>query len=81
MIELHGANRGCVAMSKTIHAVFEKGVFRPLQPVRLPEACEVEFEPRLVQQPAPMTDVFRVLSERFQSGENDVAARHNEHQP
>jgi predicted DNA-binding antitoxin AbrB/MazE fold protein len=68
-------------MSKTIHAVFEKGVFRPLHPVRLPEACEVEFEPRLVPQPASMTNVFRVLSERFQSGENDVAARHNEHQP
>ncbi len=67
-------------MSKTIHAVFEKGVFRPLQPVGLPEACEVEFEPRLVL-PTQMTDVYRVLSERFHSGENDIAARHNEHQP
>ena len=67
-------------MSKTVHAVFEKGIFRPLEPVGLPEACEVEFEPRLVE-PRKMADVYRVLSERYESGENDVAARHNEHQP
>ena len=36
-----------VAM-KTIHAVYEKGVFRPLGAVQLPERAEVEFEPRLV---------------------------------
>jgi predicted DNA-binding antitoxin AbrB/MazE fold protein len=35
-------------MSKTIHAVFENGVFRPTGPVDLPESCEVEFEPRTV---------------------------------
>jgi predicted DNA-binding antitoxin AbrB/MazE fold protein len=64
----------------TIHAIFENGVFRPLQPVQLPEACEVEFEPRLVQ-PGPMDEVYRVLAERYASGQSDVAARHNEHQP
>jgi predicted DNA-binding antitoxin AbrB/MazE fold protein len=64
----------------TIHAIFENGVFRPLQPVELPEACEVEFEPRFVR-PGPMGDVFRVLTERYSSGEEDVAERHNEHQP
>lgn len=31
----------------TIRAVFENGVFRPITPVQLPEACHVEFEPRL----------------------------------
>lgn len=35
-------------MNKTIHAVFEHGLFRPLDPVDLPEKVEVEFEPRLV---------------------------------
>jgi predicted DNA-binding antitoxin AbrB/MazE fold protein len=35
-------------MSKTIHAVFENGVFRPVESVDLPEKAEVEFEPRLV---------------------------------
>ena len=63
-----------------IHAIFENGVFRPLKPVELPEACEVEFEPRLVR-PAQMNEVYRVLGERYASGEAHVAERHNEHQP
>ncbi|HEY3857066.1 MAG TPA: antitoxin family protein [Verrucomicrobiae bacterium] len=33
---------------KTIHAVYEKGVFRPLEAVDLPDRTEVEFEPRPV---------------------------------
>lgn len=64
----------------TIHAVFENGVFRPIAPVELPERCEVEFEPRMVA-PKSMQAVFSVLNERYDSGETDVAARHNEHQP
>ncbi|MFO0068423.1 MAG: antitoxin family protein [Pirellulaceae bacterium] len=35
-------------MAKTIHAVFENGVFRPVSPVDLPENAEVEFEPRVI---------------------------------
>jgi predicted DNA-binding antitoxin AbrB/MazE fold protein len=35
-------------MTKTIHARFENGVFRPVESVDLPENAEVEFEPRLV---------------------------------
>lgn len=70
---------------KTIHAVYEQGVFKPTERVELPEHCEVEFEPRPVggnatNGTAP-ADVFAVLSERYESGETDVAARHNEHQP
>jgi len=41
----------------TIRAVFENGVFRPTEPVTLPEACEVEFEPRLVVPDRPASDV------------------------
>ena len=63
-----------------IQAIFENGVFRPLKPVELPEACEVEFEPRVVR-PAQMSEVDRVLGERYRSGETNVAERHNEHQP
>ncbi len=37
----------------TIHAIYENGVFRPTAPVALPEACEVEFEPRVVEPPDP----------------------------
>jgi predicted DNA-binding antitoxin AbrB/MazE fold protein len=70
---------------KTIHAVYESGVFRPLEMVELPERTEVEFEPRPVAQPkdcnGTLDDIYAVLGERYQSGEHDVAARHNEHQP
>ena len=69
----------------TIHAIYENGVFRPVGHVELPERCEVEFEPRLVtsnvQDKAALREVFAVLAERYESGESDVAARHNEHQP
>jgi predicted DNA-binding antitoxin AbrB/MazE fold protein len=68
---------------KTVHAGFANGVFRPKEPVDLPERAEVEFEPKVVGRPADdgMDGVYAVLSERFASGEHDVAARHNEHQP
>jgi len=70
---------------KTVHAVFEKSMFRPLEAVELPERCEVEFEPRPVSAPAngdeSLSSVYSILSERYESGESDVAARHNEHQP
>jgi predicted DNA-binding antitoxin AbrB/MazE fold protein len=70
---------------KTIHAVYESGVFRPLGTVELPERTEVEFEPRPIAQPqnhdGHLDGIYAVLGERYQSGEGDVAARHNEHQP
>jgi predicted DNA-binding antitoxin AbrB/MazE fold protein len=65
-----------------IHAVYENGVFRPKEPVDLPESSEVEL--RLV---APTSEeqrldaIYALLGERFESGERDVAARHDEHQP
>jgi predicted DNA-binding antitoxin AbrB/MazE fold protein len=68
----------------TVRAIFENGVFRPTQKVPLPEHSEVEFEPRPVPH-QPKTDllnaVYETLNQRFRSGETDVAARHNEHQP
>ncbi len=67
----------------TIHAIFENGVFRPVAPVQLPEHCEVEFEPRLVNGEAKqnLQAIFAILDERYDTGESDLAARHNEHQP
>jgi predicted DNA-binding antitoxin AbrB/MazE fold protein len=59
-------------------------VFRPTQPVDLPESCKVEVEVRTVDteplRPS-LDDVYSILNARFDSGETDVAARHNEHQP
>jgi len=70
---------------KTIHAVYESGVFRPLETVELPERTEVEFEPRPVAQPEDhnnrLQGIYAILGECYESGEHDVAARHNEHQP
>jgi predicted DNA-binding antitoxin AbrB/MazE fold protein len=74
-----------VSLMKTVHAVFEKGMFRPLEAVELPERCEVEFEPRPVRPPGEdgdgLSSIYAILSERYESGERDVAARHEEHQP
>jgi hypothetical protein len=35
---------------QTIHAIYENGVFRPVEPVDLPDRCEVEVEVRKVQE-------------------------------
>ena len=70
---------------KTIHAVYESGVFRPLEKVELPERTEVEFEPRPVAKQAnhngDLEDIYAILGERYTSGEREVSSRHNEHQP
>jgi predicted DNA-binding antitoxin AbrB/MazE fold protein len=79
-------------MSNTIRAVFEGGVFRPVEPVGIPDHILVEFEPRVVgiaegpHEPGPTTEesldrVYQVLGRRFRSGRGDLAERHNEHQP
>ncbi len=67
-----------------IHVIYENGVFRPIQPVCLPERCEVEIEIHAIktaQRQHGLDDVYEILGERYCSGEHDVAARHNEHQP
>lgn len=76
---------GCskIMRMRVIHAIYENGVFRPTDPVDLPEASEVEVELRVMK---PSTDkrldtIYSILEARFESGESDVAARHDEHQP
>jgi predicted DNA-binding antitoxin AbrB/MazE fold protein len=68
-----------------VHAVFEDGVFRPTEPVDLPERCQVIFEPKVVGEPEPIREgldrVYEILSRRYSSGHTDTAERHNEHQP
>lgn len=71
-------------MPKTIHAIYENGAFHPVEPVDLPERCEVEVEVRnILEETAEpsLDDVYAILNKRFDSGEHDVAVRHNEHQP
>lgn len=78
---------------KTIHAVYENGVFRPIEKVELPDHCEVEFEPRIIPPKDEHADtiaqsvdpsvlaVYEVLSRRYKSGHHDTAECHDEHQP
>jgi predicted DNA-binding antitoxin AbrB/MazE fold protein len=67
-----------------IHAVYENGVFRPTEPVDLPESSAVEVELRILT-PASgekqLDAIYKLLGARFESGDTDVAARHDEHQP
>ena len=65
-----------------IHAVYENGVFRPTEPVDLPESSRVEL--RLITpegEEKQLDAIYTLLEARFESGEADVAARHDEHQP
>jgi predicted DNA-binding antitoxin AbrB/MazE fold protein len=78
---------------KTIHAIFQMGVFRPTETVDLPENAQVEFEPRVVEptvaemiEKVAQTDpglaaIYEVMARQHSSGHTDTAARHNEHQP
>jgi len=67
-----------------IHAIYENGVFRPKEPVDLPESSEVEVELRAVtssSEEKQLDAIYALLGASFESGESDVAARHDEHQP
>jgi predicted DNA-binding antitoxin AbrB/MazE fold protein len=75
---------------KSLHAVFENGVFRPVERVDLPENSQVLIDVRPatrpeVSQPAGPDDgwgaVYEILSRSYPTGERDLAARHDEHQP
>jgi predicted DNA-binding antitoxin AbrB/MazE fold protein len=79
-----------LVMNKTIHAIYANGVFRPVDPVDLPEQTPVEFEPRVLAAAPPnpqasmsegLAKIYEILGRRYSSGHTDTAARHNEHQP
>ncbi|MCI0335378.1 MAG: antitoxin family protein, partial [Planctomycetes bacterium] len=62
---------------------YENGVFRPLEPVDIAEGTRVRFEVRIIAKDvdSALDAVYEVMDLRFNSGEHDVAERHNEHQP
>jgi len=64
--------------------IYEAGVFKPLDAVSVPEHKVLVLVEKPDAEEASVTnddDIPAVLVERYDSGENDVAARHNEHQP
>ena len=67
----------------TVRAIYENGVFRPVDPVSLPEKTQVEvtLPQNETQERENQQNIFSILRKNFPSGETDVAARHNEHQP
>ena len=82
---------------ETVRGIVDHNTIRLVTPLALPEGCEIEFEPRLVVvastpentppiEPLQFSEeglrqVYAILSERYDSGVSDTAARHNEHQP
>ena len=69
----------------TVKAVYENGVFKPTSPVDLPERTQVEFDPKVLadqqDDQAAQQRIYELLGQSVASGETDVAARHDEHQP
>jgi len=68
---------------KTIHAIYENGVFRPTEPVDLPEGAAVVIQARATADPiqAARQRVYDTLSRSYEGGDPHAAERHNEHQP
>lgn len=73
-------------MSQTIHrAIIQNGVAVPVEPLQVADGTEVTVTilsksgDTLPSQ--NQKDIFEILSRRYNGGEKDVAARHNEHQP
>ena len=60
-------------MTRTIHAVYENGVFRPTEAVDLPEMCEVELDVRRLDVPTTpaLEDVDVILGRKRPSLEPD----------
>jgi predicted DNA-binding antitoxin AbrB/MazE fold protein len=49
-------------VSNIIQAIYEQGVFRPTEPVDLPERTYVEFEPRIVREAMPSVAFWKSQS-------------------
>jgi hypothetical protein len=72
-------------MTKTLHGKAHGKTIELDEDLGVPEGQEVEVQVTVVPSVAPpmaegLAKVYAVLGERFNSGESDVAARHNEHQ-
>ncbi len=64
---------------KTIRAIYENGVLRPTEALDLPEGAELEFELKRTRRiPNDLAAIYHILSERYASGEKDVAERHHD---
>jgi hypothetical protein len=75
-----------VQMIKTIHGKIRGRVINLDEDPGLSEDQEVEVRVMVVPQDRPsmspgLAQIYAILGERFESGQHDVAERHDEHQP
>src|SRR5262249_19710871 len=79
-----------LAMTKTVHGRVHNGKTIELdEDLGVAEGQEVEVQVKLIspgQSSAPtmsagLAEVYAILGERFDTGEQDIADRHDEHQP
>jgi predicted DNA-binding antitoxin AbrB/MazE fold protein len=76
-------------MASTVHAIYENGIFRPVEPVDLPDHTAVELQLRVLREEEPgqtpmpegLARVYAILGERYDSGHTDTAAFRGEPQP
>ncbi|TVR62293.1 MAG: DUF104 domain-containing protein [Candidatus Competibacteraceae bacterium] len=67
---------------QTLHAIYENGIFRPIEPVHLPDTCEVEIKVQS-RRTAPQPSTLARLAEigrRFPTNPElpeDLAAQHD----
>jgi predicted DNA-binding antitoxin AbrB/MazE fold protein len=70
---------------KTIHAIYENGVFRPTTPVDLPEGSEVTLEAKREGEDSGLSThqqhIYEILSQAEDTGDPHLSERHSEHQP
>jgi hypothetical protein len=76
-------------MTRTMHGKVHGRTIELDEDPGVPEGQEVEVQVKIVPpsptlQPAMtpgLTSIYAILGERFDTGEHDIAERHNEHQP
>ncbi len=70
----------------TVKAIYKQGLFKPVTPVNLPENAEVEIvlpdeKEDFARHERTRKEIIAILSRSYETGESDLAERHNEHQP
>ncbi len=70
----------------TIHAIYENGVFRPIDPVSIPDHSLVILhavidEKALNDEMQDNAAIWSALSKSLDAGDRFLAQRHDEHQP
>lgn len=72
---------------ETVRGIVDHDTIRLVTPLSLPQGAEIEFEPRVVQNPIESSlgcnsqELYEVLSRRHDTGEHDLAARVDELDP